>query len=212
MALNDSTVRWILIVGGTLLWLVVGVRVAASRWGQQATDQEQDQSESAHSGETLASSRSSLVIGLAGITMTANFLALTLWSLRPRLIGPALLPSTLPLQSLGIVLMAGGIGLMGWAYVVFRSFRLLPQIESGHELCEDGPFAWLRHPIYTGINLFYLGTFFLVPRPGVLIQVLANAAAYDARARAEEQVLIQAFGDRYRRFMSHTRRFIPGLY
>jgi protein-S-isoprenylcysteine O-methyltransferase Ste14 len=209
----DSAVVWrILIVGGTLLWLMIGARMAASRWGQPASEQERDPSESSDSGETIASSRSSLVVGLNGITMISNSLVLTLWAVRPRLVGPALLPTTLPLQILGIGLMAGGIGLIGWAYAVFRSFRLLPQIEPGHQLCEDGPFAWLRHPIYTGINVFYLGTFLLVPRAGVLIQVVANAAAFDVRARAEEKVLTRAFGDRYRRFMAGTRRFVPGLY
>src|SRR5262249_18813651 len=160
-ALSDGTVRWILIVGGTLLWLVIGARMAASRTGGQGVGRE---AVTPDPDLTIASTRGTLLLWLNGATMIANTVALTLWAVRPSLIGPALLPTTLPVQIAGITLMAGGIGLMGWAYAVFRSFRFLPRIEPGHELCEDGPFAWLRHPIYLGMNVFYLGTFLLVPR------------------------------------------------
>lgn len=209
VALSNGTVRWILTVGGTLFWLVIGARMAASRRGEQGAGREAATSDP---GPTIASTPGALLLWLNGVTMFGNTVALLLWTARPSLIGPALLPTRLPVQIAGIALMAGGIGLMGWAYAVFRSFRLLPQIEAGHELCEDGPFAWLRHPIYLGMNVFYLGTFLLVPRVGVICQVIANAIVLDGRARAEEQVMTRAFGDRYRHFMANTRRYVPGIY
>lgn len=206
MPLDSRTVTWVLRIGSCAFWLLIGVRMAASRTSAPAPDPGEDRS------EAITSRRASAIFWLSCLAMAANSGLLALWSMNPRLTGPALLPRSLTLQRLGIGLMAGGLGLMAWAYLVFRSFRLMPKIEAGHELCEDGPFAWLRHPIYGGINLFYLATFFLVPRLLVLLQVLASIVAFDLRARAEEQLLTRAFGEQYRRYMERTRRFLPALY
>lgn len=206
MALDSRTVSWVLRIGSCAFWLLIGVRMAASRSSAPTTDGGDD------GGEAITSRRAAAIFWISCLTMAANSGLLALWSIRHRLAGPALLPRSLAVQQVGIGLMAGGLGLMAWAYVVFRSFRLLPKIEAGHELCEDGPFAWLRHPIYGGINLFYLGTFCLAPRLLVLLQVVASVVAFDLRARAEEQLLTRAFGDQYRRYMERTRRFVPGLY
>jgi protein-S-isoprenylcysteine O-methyltransferase Ste14 len=209
MALSSSTVAWILRIGSCAFWLLIGVRMAASRAGSASTDRAGAVGESP---APISSPGTWAIFWVTCLSMAANSTLLALWSKDPALVGPALLPRSLGLQRLGIGLMAGGLGLMGWAYVVFRSFRLLAKVEAGHELCEAGPFAWLRHPIYCGINLFYLGTFCLVPHRWLLLQVVANAIGFDVRARHEERVLTRAFGDQYRRYMTRTRRFIPGLY
>lgn len=209
MALDSRTVAWIVRIGSVALWLLIGVRMAASRSGAATAERGHDPVDVP---EPISSRGATVIFWISCLAMAANSALLALWTKHPALVGPALLPRSLVFQRLGIGLMAGGLGLMAWAYVVFRSFRLLPKIEAGHELCEDGPFAWLRHPIYCGITLFYLGTFFLVPHLLVLLQVVASAVAFDLRARAEERMLTRAFGDQYRRFMAHTRRFVPGLY
>jgi protein-S-isoprenylcysteine O-methyltransferase Ste14 len=209
MALNSRTVAWILRIGSCAFWLLIGVRMAASRSGSASTDR----SGSADAlREPISSPGTWTIFWVTCLSMVANSALLLLWSKSPAFVGPALLPRSLALQRLGIGLMASGLGLMAWAYLVFRSFRLLPKIEAGHELCEDGPFAWLRHPIYCGINLFYLGTFFLAPHLWLLVQVVVNAVAFDARARHEERVLTQAFGDQYRRYTARTWRWVPCLY
>ena len=208
MALGSRTVAWILRIGSCAFWLLIGVRMAASRSGSASTGP----SETGASAEPISSPGTWTIFWVTCLSMVANSALLTLWSRNPAVVGPALLPRSLAFQRLGIGLMASGLGLMAWAYVVFRSFRLLPKIEAGHELCEDGPFARLRHPIYCGINLFYLGTFFLAPHFWLLVQVVVNAVAFDARARHEERVLTQAFGEQYRRYMARTWRWVPGLY
>lgn len=209
MALDARTVAWIVRIGSAAFWLLIGVRMAASRAASASADRGGG---AVDRPEPISSTGATVIFWVSCLAMAANSTLLALWAKSPALVGPALLPRSLPLQRLGVGLMAGGLGLMAWAYLVFRSFRLLPKIEAGHELCEDGPFARLRHPIYCGINLFYLGTFCLVPHLLVLVQVLASAVAFDLRARAEERVLTRAFGDQYRRYMARTRRFMPGLY
>jgi protein-S-isoprenylcysteine O-methyltransferase Ste14 len=51
-----------------------------------------------------------------------------------------------------------------------------------------------------------------VPTPitwtGFVLMVIGG----DLRARSEEKLLEQAFGDRYRAYRARTRRFVPGVY
>ena len=209
MALDSRTIAWIVRIGSVALWLLIGARMAASRSRPTPADGGPDP---ADAPAPISSAGATVIFWVSCLAMAANSALLALWAKHPALVGPALLPRSLPLQRLGIGMMAGGLGLMAWAYVVFRSFRLLPKIEAGHELCEDGPFARLRHPIYGGINLFYLGTFLLVPHLLLLVQVAVSVISFDLRARAEERLLTRAFDDQYRRYMARTRRFVPGLY
>ena len=102
--------------------------------------------------------------------------------------------------------------LVAWAYRVFGSWRLLAQIDADHELMTDGPFRYVRHPIYTGIVGAYLGTLFVVPTAGCLIAVLLIMVSHDIRGRVEEGVLTEAFGNRYSVYVDRTKRFVPGLY
>src|SRR5690242_2422383 len=76
-ALSDGTVRWILIVGGTLLWLVIGARMAASRRVRRGEGLE---AATSGAGQTIASTEGSLLLWLNGATMIANTVALVLWS------------------------------------------------------------------------------------------------------------------------------------
>ncbi len=52
----------------------------------------------------------------------------------------------------GLALTLAGVGLTSWAKVVLRgSFTLSLGIRENHELITAGPYARIRHPIYTGI-------------------------------------------------------------
>jgi protein-S-isoprenylcysteine O-methyltransferase Ste14 len=117
-----------------------------------------------------------------------------------------------PLPAAGVLVMLAATALAVWTVAIFRSWRLRAQIETGHELSTDGPFRFIRNPIYLGMDLLALGTFLWVPTPIVLAGMLLVFLAGDLRARAEEKVLAAAFGDRYRDYASRVKRFLPGLY
>jgi len=117
-----------------------------------------------------------------------------------------------PLPWAGALVMLAAAALAAWTVAVFRSWRLSAQIESGHELSTDGPFRFVRNPIYLGMDLLALGTFLWVPTPIVLLGMLLVFLGGDLRARAEEKVLAAAFGDRYRDYAARVKRFVPGVY
>jgi protein-S-isoprenylcysteine O-methyltransferase Ste14 len=185
-----------------LFWSVVGVRLAAS--ARSSIGNTADRS--------IASRWSRVGLLLAGLSMGAFYPLFAIVWVCPSFAGPRLFPPSVARQLAGGGFAAAGIGLMAWSYSALRSFRLLAEIDSSHELCTHGPYAKLRHPVYLGIHLFYGGCFLLLPYAGFLLQAMANAWAYDFRARVEEDVMKRAFGETYRKYASRTDRLIPWIY
>ena len=109
------------------------------------------------------------------------------------------------------LILAGAL-LSLWTLWVFRSWKLRAELHVTHELCVDGPFGLVRHPIYTAMILLALGTAVWVPNALTIGSILGIAWVGDQRARAEERILLAAFGGRYQAFMAATKRFFPGVY
>jgi protein-S-isoprenylcysteine O-methyltransferase Ste14 len=109
------------------------------------------------------------------------------------------------------LILAGGV-LAGWARLAFASWRFRAQLDPGHQLATGGPFRFVRHPIYAGLDLLAVGTALWIPVPLTWLGALAMAIGGELRARAEEPLLERAFGDVFREYRGRTSRFIPGIY
>jgi protein-S-isoprenylcysteine O-methyltransferase Ste14 len=132
-------------------------------------------------------------------------------------IGNAVIPGRVPVwfsgqRGVGSIVIAVGAALMVWALVYFQSWRFRAKLDVDHQLACGGPFRFLRHPIYMGMNLLALGSAVWVPTPLVWASFLLMAMGTVLRGRVEEALLTQAFGSRYREYCARTRRFIPGVY
>jgi protein-S-isoprenylcysteine O-methyltransferase Ste14 len=112
----------------------------------------------------------------------------------------------------GTLVMAAGAWVMCWSLLYFRSWRFRATLDAGHELATGGPYALVRHPIYAGLNLLALGSAIWIPSLLTWIAVLLMFIGSDLRGRAEEAVLTEAFGDRYREYRAKTKKFLPGIY
>jgi protein-S-isoprenylcysteine O-methyltransferase Ste14 len=132
-------------------------------------------------------------------------------------LGNAVIPGRVPFwfagqRLVGVIVISAGAVLMSSALVYFRSWRVRARLDEGHQLATGGPYRVLRHPIYMGMNLLALGTAIWVPTWIMWVAAVLMAIGGDLRARAEEALLVEAFGDRYREYRAHTRRFLPGIY
>lgn len=123
------------------------------------------------------------------------------------------MPRVVPGQRVfgGSVILAGA-ALMYWARVCFGSWRFRAEIDAGHQLATGGPFRFVRHPLYAGMDLLALGTAIWIPTMIVWISFALMFLGGDLRARAEEPLLEQAFGEAYRKYRLGTHRFVPGIY
>lgn len=113
--------------------------------------------------------------------------------------------------AIGSALLVIATILMFSSFSALRSWRLLPTIEAGHELCATGPYRLIRHPIYLAFDLLGVGLAVAVPTPSVIAGAALLMVGGELRARAEERALVQAFGDRYQEYARQVARRIPGV-
>lgn len=93
-----------------------------------------------------------------------------------------------------------------------KQWRLAAVIAEDHQLITTGPYAVLRHPIYTALLGILLATALLIARwPHALAGLALYLAGTEIRARAEESVLVQAFGDAYRDYRRRTHAYLPWI-
>ena len=62
------------------------------------------------------------------------------------------------------------------------------------------------------LNLLALGIALWMPTPTVLVVTVLMTIGGDIRARAEETILLGAFGDACRAYSARTSRFFPCVY
>jgi protein-S-isoprenylcysteine O-methyltransferase Ste14 len=114
--------------------------------------------------------------------------------------------------AIGALLLTTATILMFWSFAALRSWRLLPTIDHGHELCTKGPYRFVRHPIYLAFDLLGIGLAIAVPNAMVIAGAILLIVGGHMRARAEEHALMDAFGARYEDYCTRVARRIPGLY
>ncbi len=74
----------------------------------------------------------------------------------------------------------------------------------------EGPFSRLRHPMYTGIMLMYLGALSYSMSIVALPVFAAAVLFYVFIAGYEEKLLEKKFGDAYREYKKGAGMFFPG--
>ena len=82
----------------------------------------------------------------------------------------------------------------------------------GHQLVKDGLYMHIRHPIYLGETLRNFGIVtFLSSAYGILFIAVATILLL-FRIEIEEKMLIEVFGEDYRKYQRNTKKIIPFVY
>lgn len=77
-----------------------------------------------------------------------------------------------------------------------------------------GPYRWVRHPIYASLLLLF-ATYCIALRAPLssLFVVVVCVLYYDQKAKMEEALMVETFGERYLEYASKVRyKFIPFVY
>ena len=77
-----------------------------------------------------------------------------------------------------------------------------------------GPYRWVRHPIYASNELLFFTYFIALCAPlSVLFIVVICLMYYDQKAKLEEGLMMETFGDGYTEYVKKVRyKFIPFVY
>jgi len=82
-------------------------------------------------------------------------------------------------------------------------------VKRDHTLVTTGPYAIVRHPIYTGLLLAFAGTALALGEVrGVLAIAIATASLW-RKLRLEERWMGEQFGDAYERYRSRVPALVP---
>jgi protein-S-isoprenylcysteine O-methyltransferase Ste14 len=94
-----------------------------------------------------------------------------------------------------------------------RNWSVTLEIRHQHELVCGGPYALVRHPMYTSFLLMGLAQVFLLSNWAVgPAGLIGFAVLFFLRVDKEERMMLEIFGRRYRDYMERTKRIIPYLY
>jgi protein-S-isoprenylcysteine O-methyltransferase Ste14 len=85
------------------------------------------------------------------------------------------------------------------------------RIAVGHELVQSGPYAHIRHPIYTGAILLSLGLSIQSGLLSALVGIVLLILAYVRKIAQEERMLGIAFGASFDQYRARSWALIPFL-
>ena len=125
----------------------------------------------------------------------------SLWSVTP---GLALVAAAVSAAGLSVALWARATLGSNWSGEVV--------LKKQHDLIDRGPYAFVRHPIYTGVLLMVLGTVTMSGTSAAMILFATMVAGLIVKARREERLLTKHFPEAYSRYRARVRaRLIPFL-
>ncbi len=127
--------------------------------------------------------------------------------------GSLIFRSTLVLHIFGSILTVTGLLGALWARTIIgRNWSGYVTYKENHELLTNGPYRFVRHPIYSSIFLMILGTFVYSGLSFVLAMFVLLLFVFLSRIKKEEKIMIGLFGKKYEDYMKNTYALIPGLY
>jgi protein-S-isoprenylcysteine O-methyltransferase Ste14 len=119
-------------------------------------------------------------------------------------------PPTMAAYWLGLFVVAAGLAFAVWARVYLgRNWSATVTIKQDHELVRTGPYAVVRHPIYTGIVLALFGTAIVVGEWRGLLALALITIGFLFKIRTEERFMGEIFGERYARYRAEVPALIP---
>jgi protein-S-isoprenylcysteine O-methyltransferase Ste14 len=115
--------------------------------------------------------------------------------------------------ALGVLLTLAGIaGTLHAQLEMGASWRVGVDPSERTALRSDGPFRWVRNPIFSWMILAAAGLALLVPNAASLVGLLALVVGMEVQVRlVEEPYLLRMHGAAYAAYSARTGRFLPGL-
>lgn len=148
------------------------------------------------------------------IVATVAFVALGALLWRP-------LPLSLSVDARVIALLIGSLIYFPSLLLYLWGFRALGpmfgaasgfgvRLQAGHRLVTHGPYRYVRHPMYLAVILAGFGGL-LIYRTWAMLAFVVSMSGLGIRARREEQVLAEEFGEEWKVYAQQVPAWIPRL-
>ena len=111
---------------------------------------------------------------------------------------------------LGAAITIAGLLFAVWARLhLGRNWSRSVTIKQGHELITTGPYAMVRHPIYTGILTGFVGMAIAIAQVRGFIVVVLISLVFWLKLRMEEKWMRSQFGETYATYAQQTAALVP---
>lgn len=94
-------------------------------------------------------------------------------------------------------------------YLLGTNWSLSVQRKENHELVRRGIYKVVRHPIYTGLLLLFIGNSIIVGDYRAIFAILIVFVSLWLKLIKEEELLTKTFGSRYTEYKKKTKALIP---
>ncbi|HEY3971476.1 MAG TPA: isoprenylcysteine carboxylmethyltransferase family protein [Candidatus Sulfotelmatobacter sp.] len=110
----------------------------------------------------------------------------------------------------GIAVTWLGVAIAIWArYCIGEYWSARVTLKEGHQLIRSGPYAFVRHPIYTGMLLGCVGATLVAGEWRGIVAVVLLLFAHARKAVREERLLATEFGEEYATYQRSTGFLFP---
>jgi protein-S-isoprenylcysteine O-methyltransferase Ste14 len=162
--------------------------------------------------KTVRSGKGTLEVGLL-ILAWVGFLVPLFWVTSPVFAFADYSLHFIPLVA-GIACLVSGLWLFYRAHADLGSFwSVTLEVRENHRLISQGIYRRVRHPMYSALFLYAIGQALAVPNwvagPSYLVTF---GILFACRVRAEEQMMVEAFGAEYVAYMAKTKRLVPNIW
>ena len=101
-----------------------------------------------------------------------------------------------------------------WSILAMKlgNFNIQPEVKSTANFVSNGPYKYIRNPMYTGLIIFF-GAAIISNYSAIHLAIYTILViVLLEKIKLEENFLVQKFGDIYQKYKDRTFRLIPLLY
>jgi protein-S-isoprenylcysteine O-methyltransferase Ste14 len=119
-------------------------------------------------------------------------------------------PETPAVWRTGFALTVAGAAVAIWARLLLgANWSATVTVKQNHELMRTGPYAVVRHPIYSGFLSAMLGTAIAFGEVRGLIALVLAFIAWRVKSLVEERFMQDQFGEQYAQYKRDVKALIP---
>lgn len=113
-------------------------------------------------------------------------------------------------DAIGLILVFAGAAFAGLARLALgANWSSRARIRAQHTLSTSGPYRIVRHPIYSGLLLLYLGTAIILGQARGYIAFVIVFVTWLFKSRTEDRLLAERFGPDFTAYRRRTKALVP---